>query len=108
MSLINLDVRSQSELQEAILSAQPDFVFHLAAQALVRRSYDDPSETWSTNVLGTLNVLEALRFLEKSCCAVFITSDKCYDNVEWVWGYRETDKPGGPDPIVLPRAPQNS
>ena len=95
---INLDVRSQSELQEAILSAQPDFVFHLAAQALVRRSYDDPSETWSTNVLGTLNVLEALRYLDKACCAVFITSDKCYDNVEWVWGYRETDKLGGPDP----------
>jgi CDP-glucose 4,6-dehydratase len=73
-------------------------VFHLAAQALVRRSYEDPLETWQTNVLGTLYVLEALRKLDKHCAAVIITSDKCYDNVEWVWGYRETDALGGPDP----------
>jgi CDP-glucose 4,6-dehydratase len=78
--------------------AQPDFVFHLAAQALVRTSYDDPLATWSTNVMGTLHLLEGLRRLNKPCAAVIITSDKCYDNVEWVWGYRETDGLGGPDP----------
>ena len=78
------------------MSAQPDFVFHLAAQSLVRRSYAEPIETWQTNVLGTLHLLESLRALEKPCAAVLITSDKCYDNVEWVWGYRETDAMGGP------------
>jgi CDP-glucose 4,6-dehydratase len=93
-----IDIRNRSELEEVIVTAQPDFVFHLAAQALVRRSYDDPLETWQTNVLGTLHVLEALRKLAKPCSAVIITSDKCYDNVEWVWGYRETDKIGGLDP----------
>jgi len=95
---LRIDIRDRTELEEAIVSAQPDFVFHLAAQALVRRSYQDPLETWQTNVLGTLHVLEALRKLDKPCAAVIITSDKCYDNVEWVWGYRETDAMGGPDP----------
>lgn len=98
MTDLRIDIRDRVELQDAIVSAQPDFVFHLAAQALVRRSYDDPIETWQTNVLGTLHVLEALRKLDKSCTAVIITSDKCYDNVEWIWGYRETDALGGPDP----------
>jgi CDP-glucose 4,6-dehydratase len=98
MSDYRIDIRNRSELEVAIVAAQPDFVFHLAAQALVRRSYDDPLETWQTNVLGTLHVLEALRKLAKPCAAVIITSDKCYDNVEWVWGYRETDSMGGPDP----------
>ena len=95
---LRIDVSDKGAIEKAITSAQPDFVFHLAAQALVRRSYDDPIETWKTNVLGTLNVLEGLRKLDKSCAAVIITSDKCYDNVEWVWGYRETDAMGGPDP----------
>lgn len=98
MTDMRIDICNQSALEDAIVTAQPDFVFHLAAQALVRRSYDDPIETWRTNVLGTLNVLEALRKLDKHCAAVIITSDKCYDNVEWVWGYRETDAMGGPDP----------
>ncbi len=93
-----IDIRNQTALEEVIVSSQPDFVFHLAAQALVRRSYDDPLETWSVNLLGTLHVLEALRKLKKACSAVIITSDKCYDNVEWIWGYRETDALGGPDP----------
>ena len=92
---LRIDVRDRVSLENAIVSAQPDFVFHLAAQAIVRRSYDDPIETWQTNVLGTLHVLEALRKLDKPCVAVLITSDKCYDNVEWVWGYRETDAIGG-------------
>lgn len=98
MSNLCIDIRNRAALEEAVVSAQPSFVFHLAAQALVRRSYDDPIETWQTNVLGTLHVLEALRKLDKPCAAVVITSDKCYDNVEWVWGYRETDAMGGPDP----------
>ena len=95
---LRIDIRNQVALEEAIVSAQPDFVFHLAAQALVRRAYEHPVETWQTNLLGTLHVLEALRKLDKPCAAVIITSDKCYDNVEWVWGYRETDAMGGPDP----------
>ncbi len=98
MTDLRIDIRDQVDLEEAIVSVQPDFVFHLAAQALVRRSYEDPVETWQTNLLGTLHVLEAFRKLDKSCAAVIITSDKCYDNVEWVWGYRETDAMGGPDP----------
>ncbi len=95
---LRIDIRDRAAIEDAVISAQPDFVFHLAAQALVRQSYEDPVETWQTNVLGTLNLLEALRKLQKPCAAVVITSDKCYDNVEWVWGYRETDAMGGPDP----------
>ena len=93
-----VNICDREALRNEIISVRPDFVFHLAAQALVRRSYEDPLETWQTNVLGTLNLLEALRSLDKQCSAVIITSDKCYDNVEWVWGYRETDALGGPDP----------
>jgi CDP-glucose 4,6-dehydratase len=95
---LRIDIRDQAALEQAIASYRPDFVFHLAAQALVRRSYENPIDTWQTNVIGTLHVLEALRKLDKNCAAVVITSDKCYDNVEWVWGYRETDAMGGPDP----------
>lgn len=95
---MRVDIRDKDKLKKAIISVQPDFVFHLAAQALVRRSYEDPVLTWETNVSGTLHILEALRGLENNCSAVIITSDKCYDNVEWVWGYRETDAIGGPDP----------
>jgi CDP-glucose 4,6-dehydratase len=81
-----------------IVDVQPDIVFHLAAQALVRPSYDNPLETLVTNAIGTANVLDALRGLEKKVVAVMITSDKVYDNSEWVWGYRETDRLGGKDP----------
>jgi CDP-glucose 4,6-dehydratase len=95
---LRINILDASALQHAIVSAQPDFVFHLAAQAIVKRSYADPIETWKTNVLGTLHMLEALRKLKKHCAAVIVTSDKCYENVEWVWGYRETDILGGPDP----------
>jgi CDP-glucose 4,6-dehydratase len=92
------DIRDLDALCDVVRSTQPDFVFHLAAQPLVRRSYDDPVETYQTNVMGSLHVLEALRRLDHPCVAVMITSDKCYDNVEWVWGYRETDRLGGADP----------
>lgn len=98
MADLRVDIRHREALEDSVVSAQPDFVFHLAAQALVRRSYEDPLDTWQTNVMGTLHLLEALRKLDKPCAAVIITSDKCYDNVEWVWGYRETDAMGGPDP----------
>jgi CDP-glucose 4,6-dehydratase len=93
-----LDIQNANELKALVDETQPDFVFHLAAQALVRRSYANPVDTWQTNTMGTINVLEALRGLKKPCVAVLITSDKCYDNVEWLWGYRETDALGGPDP----------
>ena len=93
-----LDIKDADSLKKLIHDIQPDFVFHLAAQALVRPSYEDPLETISTNTLGTANVLEALRTLDKSVVAVMITSDKAYDNLEWVWGYRETDRLGGKDP----------
>ena len=95
---IRLDVRDLKKLKETIIKLKPDFVFHLAAQPLVKLSYECPVETWSSNTIGTVNVLESLRLLNSKCVAVFITSDKCYNNVEWDWGYRETDELGGPDP----------
>lgn len=91
------DIRDLAAMRDVITREQPDFVFHLAAQAIVSMSYTDPVETITTNVVGTMNILEALRALDRPCVAVLITSDKCYDNVEWVWGYRETDALGGKD-----------
>jgi CDP-glucose 4,6-dehydratase len=91
------DVRNLAAVRQVIADEQPDFVFHLAAQAIVSRSYADPVETMTTNVIGTMNILEALREVSRPCVAVMITSDKCYNNVEWVWGYRETDELGGSD-----------
>jgi CDP-glucose 4,6-dehydratase len=99
-----VDIRDRVAVQEAVEEIQPDFVFHLAAQALVRRSYENPVETYQTNLLGTVHLLEALRALKKPCTAVLITSDKAYNNVEWVWGYRETDQLGGPDPYSASKA----
>ena len=93
-----LDIRDGETLKNFVKELSPDFVFHLAAQPLVRRSYNEPVDTWQTNTMGTINLLEALRELNNPCTAVLITSDKCYDNVEWIWGYRETDALGGPDP----------
>lgn len=91
------DIRRPGAVKEVIAAEKPDFVFHLAAQPIVSRSYQDPLDTLSTNVLGTAHVLDALRTVSHPCVAVIITSDKCYDNVEWVWGYRETDPLGGKD-----------
>lgn len=93
-----VDVRDAKRVKDIVNMTQPDFVFHLAAQALVRPSYTNPLDTLTTNAIGSANVLDALRFLDKSVVAVMITSDKAYDNVEWVWGYRETDRLGGKDP----------
>ena len=93
-----VDIRNKEKIESIFVETKPDFVFHLAAQALVRKSYDAPIETWETNLIGTLHILEALRKIKNKCSAVIITSDKCYDNVEWIWGYRETDALGGADP----------
>ena len=94
---IQADVRDLGAMRALVEEGRPDFVFHLAAQAIVSTSYSDPAETMTTNIIGTMNILEALRTLDRPCVAVLITSDKCYDNVEWPWGYRETDTLGGKD-----------
>ena len=91
------DVRNFDAVKKIMADIKPDFVFHLAAQPIVSYSYENPLETIATNVIGTTNILEALRTLNFPCTAVIITSDKCYDNVEWVWGYKETDVLGGKD-----------
>jgi CDP-glucose 4,6-dehydratase len=92
------DIRDAKRMKELFAQIQPHFVFHLAAQPIVIKSYEDPVDTMSTNIMGTVNILEALRELQQPCTAVLITSDKCYDNVEWIWGYKETDALGGKDP----------
>jgi CDP-glucose 4,6-dehydratase len=98
------DIRSAGTVRRVVLEAQPDFVFHLAAQSLVRRAHREPVATWQTNVLGTVHLLEALRALEKPCAAVAVTSDKCYENRECPYAYRETDKLGGRDPYSSSKA----
>lgn len=91
------DIRNLDKMIEIISSEKPDFLFHLAAQPIVSISYSDPIETISSNVMGTANILEALRAVNHKCTVVMITSDKAYDNVEQVWGYKEDDKMGGKD-----------
>lgn len=98
------DIRDPSLVADALRKFQPDFVFHLAAQALVRPSYDDPVSTFSTNVMGSVNLLEAVRKCDSVRSLVYITSDKCYENVEWIWGYREIDQLGGRDPYSASKA----
>ena len=97
VNYFKLDIRNNDNINKLMNEVQPDFLFHLAAQSLVSKSYEDPLETISTNVIGTANILNSLRFLKKKCVSVIITSDKCYNNVEWVWGYKETDRMGGKD-----------
>lgn len=92
------DIRDGAALTKAMREAAPDIVIHMAAQPLVRRSYVDPVETYSTNVMGTVHVLEAVRQTQSVRAVVNVTSDKCYDNREWVWGYRENEPMGGYDP----------
>tara|TARA_B100000073_G_scaffold348438_1_gene367287 strand:+ start:3923 stop:5032 length:1110 start_codon:yes stop_codon:yes gene_type:complete len=93
----NCDIRELTKVKKIIENTRPDYIFHLAAQPLVSISYKDPFDTFSTNVLGTASILEAVRLLNHKCTLILITSDKCYDNVEWSWGYRETDTLGGKD-----------
>jgi CDP-glucose 4,6-dehydratase len=98
------DIRDLPKLKRALLKCKPDFVFHLAAQPLVRDSYARPLETFETNLVGTINALEALRELKKPCVAIFITTDKVYENREWHRGYREGDSLGGYDPYSASKA----
>ena len=104
-SLLDLDlesewsnVRESGEVRSIFADFRPEIVFHLAAQALVRPSYEEPALTFATNVMGTVNVLEACRETSSVRAVVIVTSDKCYENREWVWGYRENDAMGGFDP----------
>jgi CDP-glucose 4,6-dehydratase len=92
------DIRDLDKMKEIIHEVRPDFLFHLAAQPIVKKAFEEPIDTFTTNIIGTANILEALRVADFPCIAVMITSDKCYDNVEWVWGYKETDHLGGKDP----------
>jgi CDP-glucose 4,6-dehydratase len=92
------DVRDGDELKKYFKEVQPDFGFHLAAQPLVLLSYQDPLNTFNTNLMGTVNFWEAVRATPSVKAAVNVTTDKCYDNKEWVWGYRENDAMGGKDP----------
>ena len=94
----HIDIRDEDLLRRKIVDTKPEIVFHLAAQPLVRRSYRQPLETWATNVMGTTNVLDACREVAELAALVVITTDKCYENKEWVWGYREIDPLGGHDP----------
>ncbi|MBI3417552.1 MAG: CDP-glucose 4,6-dehydratase [Verrucomicrobia bacterium] len=98
------DIRDAKILGRAVATAKPDFVFHLAAQSLVRLSYEQPVETYATNVMGTVHLLEALRGLKNPCAAILVTTDKCYENREWLYGYRENDPLGGHDPYSSSKA----
>lgn len=98
------DIRDIGTLTESVRRAAPDIVFHLAAQPLVRQSYAQPVETYATNVMGTVNLLEAVRQAGDIAGVVCITTDKCYENKEWEWPYRETDPLGGYDPYSSSKA----
>jgi CDP-glucose 4,6-dehydratase len=99
-----LDIRDFASTSALFDIFKPEIVFHLAAQPLVRRSYQDPIETWSTNVMGTAHILEACRLTSNVKAVVVVTTDKCYENREWAWGYRETDTLGGRDPYSASKA----
>ncbi len=92
------DIRDLSTVQKAIQAAQPDIVIHMAAQPLVRMSYTEPVETYATNVMGTVHLLESVRNTLSVKAIVVVTTDKCYENKEWAWGYRENEPMGGHDP----------
>jgi CDP-glucose 4,6-dehydratase len=101
---VEADIRDEEKLTAVMSEFQPEFVFHLAAQALVRPSYSDPKATFEINVMGSVNLLEAVRKCESVRSLVYITSDKCYENMEWLWGYRENDRLGGHDPYSASKA----
>ena len=98
MSSVIGDIRSLETVHDAMAAFKPEIVIHMAAQPLVRLSYSEPVETYATNVMGTVHVLEAARRVESVRCIVNVTTDKCYDNREWAWGYREDEAMGGHDP----------
>lgn len=99
-----IDIRDYLEVKKIIAQIGPNIVFHIAAQPLVRFSYIDPLTTWSTNVQGTAHVLEACRSITSVRAIVAVTTDKCYENREWLWGYRENDRLGGHDPYSASKA----
>ena len=101
---IDGDVRDSDALQQAVQEFQPEVIFHLAAQALVRTSYQDPKLTFDTNIGGSVNVLETVRAAPSVRALIYVTSDKCYLNKEWLWGYRENDELGGRDPYSASKA----
>ena len=98
------DIRNAEELGAFIAGLEPEYVFHLAAQAIVSTSYTDPKITFDTNVGGSVNVLEAVRATDSVKSLIYVTSDKCYKNKEWIWGYRENDELGGVDPYSASKA----
>ncbi len=98
LTSITGDICNLEQLTEAMRTAQPQIVMHLAAQSLVRESYKNPMETYATNVMGTVNLLEAVRQVGNVKAVIIVTSDKCYENQEWLWGYRESEPMGGYDP----------
>ena len=100
----NLDIRNFNKLNHHIQLVKPDIIFHLAAQALVKTSYENPISTWTTNVIGTLNLIESIKLLKKKCIVVIVTSDKCYLNKEKTAGYKENDELGGYDPYSASKA----
>jgi len=103
-SSVIADIRDMEKFRQAMKLAQPEIVFHLAAQPLVRYSYVQPIETYAVNVMGTVNMLEAVRATSTVKAVVNITTDKCYENKEWVWGYRENEAMGGYDPYSSSKA----
>ncbi|MGE3692133.1 MAG: CDP-glucose 4,6-dehydratase, partial [Novosphingobium sp.] len=98
------DIRDLAAVQRAVSEAQPEVVIHMAAQSLVRTSYMEPVETYAVNVMGTVHLLEACRSVGTVRSIVAVTTDKCYENNEWVWGYRENDRLGGADPYSNSKA----
>lgn len=98
------DIRDWASVKQAFDRFQPEMVFHLAAQALVRHSYVEPKLTFDTNIAGSVNILEAIRQCDSLRAVIFVTSDKCYRNNEWIWGYRENDELGGHDPYSASKA----
>jgi CDP-glucose 4,6-dehydratase len=101
---IRHDIRSRDDLQDMLSRFQPDFIFHLAAQPLVRQAFAEPHYTVETNCLGSLNMLEAVRQANRDCIVIMITTDKVYENVEWLYAYRENDPLGGLDPYSASKA----
>ena len=94
------DIRDFPHLKSAISECAPDVIIHMAAQSVVRRGYEDPIENYSSNVMGTVHVLEAVRQLKQPSVVVNVTSDKCYENREWIWGYRENEPMGGRESLL--------
>ena len=97
-------ILDSKRLEKKIQEIKPNFVFHLAAQAIVKTSYKNPKETWMTNLIGSINILECLKKINNNCYVVMVTSDKCYENVEQMWGYKESDLLGGKDPYSASKA----